>query len=763
MDATVIVVNWNTRALLLDCLASVYRNGGPISLDVVVIDNGSSDGSAGAVRERFPGAHLVENGVNLGFARAVNQGIALARTRHLILLNSDAVVVDGALARLVRYLDAHPEAGIAGAQLRNPDGRPQHSFDNFPTLASEVVNKSLLRWLFPAAYPSKRREYTEPHPVESVIGACLAVRRAAVDRIGPLDEDYFVFLEETDWCLRMWRMGYRVMHVPEARVVHVQGASKRAAPGAARVEYLRSLYRFFGKHRPAWQGDVLRVWRVVRTLVGLLGALLVWLATGCGRGRARARLVEKATVVAWHLLLCPDWMGLRPRDLAAPEWNDAGPLPPACHRARTRRGALASTLVATREFHDFVRAGGPPPSALAEGAAAPPGFTVERLKRVRIKELYLVAASGRPPTYRVKVYPCRRIPARLIRAWRGSRARREFEAERLVRSCGIPTATSVAYEEWGSVGGGAGSGLVVLDLPGAEPMDRYLQAPEVARVPKDLRTRRRVLALYGQFARRIHDAGVLQDDFDPNNVLVCPGPDGGPPGLVLVDFERVRVLARIPRARRVWNLAKANRARGLSRTDRLRWLRAYCPEDGREGLRAWARAILAVMPAVRARDRRRAAANCLTENRNYGRWDGEGVRGWFRRRVPGGVPGGPGGPGGPDGLDVAGAAALFDAASAADLGTGRGAMLDLDWSRPGAGEAGALALSVQRFGTCREAIAAWQEGNAALQVGDAVPAPFAVYWSWLGRPWGRGLLVTLRSGGATAPVPRRETVEEPVR
>ena len=111
-------------------------------------------------------------------------------------------------------MDSHPETGVAGAQLLNSDGSKQNSIANFPSLATELLNKSLLRWLFPERFPGKERDYSEPIEVDSVIGACMMVRREALDQVGLLDEDYFLFLEETDWCYRMKRAGWKIYHVP---------------------------------------------------------------------------------------------------------------------------------------------------------------------------------------------------------------------------------------------------------------------------------------------------------------------------------------------------------------------------------------------------------------------------------------------------------------------------------------------------------------------------------------------------------------------
>jgi hypothetical protein len=315
-DCSVVVVSWNTRDLLRECLDSV-RAHAP-DAETIVVDNGSADGSAAMVKERYPSAVLVENRENLGFARAVNLGIDRMTRRVVVLLNPDATVGEGTLRELLRVLEADPKVGIAGAQLLDEDGGRQHSFDNVPTLATECLNKATLRALFPGKYPSKSRAYESVTDVESVIGACLAAPRAALDRVGLLDERYFVFLEETDWCLRMRRAGFRVVHVPAAKVVHRQGKAKARRPVLARIEYYRSLFTFFLLHRGATAWAVLRVVRLLKSLLNaVFSSLAMILTLGLAPG-IRRRAAVHLGLLGWQILLCPAGIGLRPASLPAP-------------------------------------------------------------------------------------------------------------------------------------------------------------------------------------------------------------------------------------------------------------------------------------------------------------------------------------------------------------------------------------------------------------------------------------------------------------
>lgn len=306
---SVVIVSWNTREHLVACLGTVDAAGRAIPTETIVVDNGSADGSAEAAAAHA-GATVIRNAENRGFAAAVNQGIAVARGRHVLLLNPDARLPARAISDLAAYLDATPDVGIVGAALRDPDGRRQKSVAEIPSLATELLNRDLLRLLSPGRFPDREAGDT-PRDVPSVIGACLLARRAAIEAVGPLDEGYFVFLEETDWCVRMREKGYRVVHHPGVVVEHAQGAAKAHAPAAGWIEYTRSLYRFFRLRRSFPSYLALRALRPVKTLVNCGGNLLtVALSLGL-HARSRRKVRINGALVWWHLRGCPDSMGLR--------------------------------------------------------------------------------------------------------------------------------------------------------------------------------------------------------------------------------------------------------------------------------------------------------------------------------------------------------------------------------------------------------------------------------------------------------------------
>lgn len=312
VDFSFVIVNWNTQALLLDCIASIFATIHDATYEVIVVDNGSHDGSPDAVRGRFGDrVRLIGNAENRGFARANNQALRLAQGAYIVLLNSDTVLREGAIRELVRFLDAHPSAAIAGPAMVDEHGRLQNSFDNFPSLATELLNKSLLRLLFPGRYAGKAARGGEPFPVDSLIGACIVVRRTAIEQVGLLDEDYFFFLEETDWCLRMRRAGWDVYHVPSACIVHLQGRSKQRRPALAWIEYYRSLYLFFKKHRTVPVYIALRIFRFLKLMVNFMLTGVGLCLTLGARRRYREKIMVYGSLLVWHCRGCPDTIGLR--------------------------------------------------------------------------------------------------------------------------------------------------------------------------------------------------------------------------------------------------------------------------------------------------------------------------------------------------------------------------------------------------------------------------------------------------------------------
>lgn len=276
-ELSVIVVSYNVREILLQALASLFKSlqssGLTASTEVIVVDNASSDASAAAVTERYPGVAVIANKVNAGFASATNQGIRASRGRYVWLLNPDTLVLDDAPAAFVKFMDTHQSAAVCGGRLVWPDGRVQHSCFSLPTLPMTFldffpINHRLVNSRLNGRYPS--RQLTHPCAIGHPLGASMVVRRSAVEQVGLLDDAYFMYCEEIDWCYRFQQAGWDVLFTPAATIVHFGAQSSGQQSTQMLVELHRSRDRFFRKHYGALYAGVAReivrlgLWRDAR-------------------------------------------------------------------------------------------------------------------------------------------------------------------------------------------------------------------------------------------------------------------------------------------------------------------------------------------------------------------------------------------------------------------------------------------------------------------------------------------------------------------
>jgi N-acetylglucosaminyl-diphospho-decaprenol L-rhamnosyltransferase len=260
---------------------------------VLVVDNGSSDGSVDLVRDRFPGVLLIANASNRGFSAANNQGVEQARGRYLLLLNSDAEVEPAALRALVAYADEHPPAGVIGPKLLNPDGTLQPSGGRFPTPMSTAASLLGLNRLTGRPRYGTRRDYDLPAEVDEVSGAAMLIRREVIDRIGGLDEGFAWGYEDIDFCLRARRAGWRVHYVPSARVIHQWGGSMRQAPALTIVKAIAGRRRYFEKHYGRLSAGVV----MAATFVSHLLRLVIFSVGGLGNRDLRERARTERAVL----------------------------------------------------------------------------------------------------------------------------------------------------------------------------------------------------------------------------------------------------------------------------------------------------------------------------------------------------------------------------------------------------------------------------------------------------------------------------------
>jgi GT2 family glycosyltransferase len=254
-DLAIIIVSYNTREDLARTLSSLEAAPPEVGAEIVVVDNASADGSPQMVRERWPAVQVIDAGGNLGFSKANNIGIRATSSDLVLLLNSDTVVPPGAIDRLVEDLRAHPEAAVAGPRLVDADGRTELSFGAMITPLNELRQKLRLRLYERGFGPAVRRverDTNRAHAVDWVSGACLLVRRADAEAVGLLDERFFLYTEDVDFCASIRKRGRLVRFTPAAEVVHARGRSRRHDPRSSHAAYRQSQLAFYTKHHPAW-------------------------------------------------------------------------------------------------------------------------------------------------------------------------------------------------------------------------------------------------------------------------------------------------------------------------------------------------------------------------------------------------------------------------------------------------------------------------------------------------------------------------------
>lgn len=275
-DLSIVIVNWNTKDLLRNCLKSIYRETNGISYEVFVVDNASSDGSPEMVETKFPKVRRIKNERNLGFARANNQAFPLSRGRYILLLNPDTLILDKAINRMVCFMDSYPRVGLAGCRLSNPDSTLQPSCANFPNLLNLSLDYLLRLKIFPSAFSGKYLyrlwAHDEIREVDWVLGAFMIVRREVIQLTGGLDEDYFLCGEDMDWCYGIKEKGWPVLFSPQAQIIH---RGRQRNPTGWKVDWSKMVYRanllFYKKHYGIFS---LMLYRVAHHAVSLPKLLL---------------------------------------------------------------------------------------------------------------------------------------------------------------------------------------------------------------------------------------------------------------------------------------------------------------------------------------------------------------------------------------------------------------------------------------------------------------------------------------------------------
>ncbi|MCS7051293.1 MAG: glycosyltransferase family 2 protein [Thermomicrobium sp.] len=307
LDLSVVIVTWNVRAFLPACLeslgADLARSG--LAAEVIVVDNGSSDGTVDLINERFPWVECLALGDNRGFPAANNLAFARSRGRAILLLNPDTEVLPGAIARLWDALHAAPHVGVVGARLLNPDGSLQSAGYRFPGFVQNVLDFFPVHPRLVGSRLNGRfgpGDGLTPFAIDHPLGACMLVRRTVVDQVGGLDEGYVYYSEEIDWCRRIRAAGWTILTAPAAQIVHYAGGSTRQVSEASFLQLHRSRARYFRR----WHGRSFVRWLARLAILAAGWATLRARLTGDAALETRARLLRQAAAIYRSASFCDD-------------------------------------------------------------------------------------------------------------------------------------------------------------------------------------------------------------------------------------------------------------------------------------------------------------------------------------------------------------------------------------------------------------------------------------------------------------------------
>ncbi len=290
---SIAIVNWNTREHLVKCLRALPAGSAGLTLEIIVVDNGSSDGSAAVMRKQFPEIRLLANRENRGFAAGVNQALNRAQAPFWMLLNPDTEIQPQALQIMLADLEAHPEAWAVGPKILNGDGSLLPSGRKFPTMFRTWMEGLLPRGIKASDWWKRavfgRLDFEVPVEVNEVSGACFLARKKVFEKIGFLDERFFLYYEEIDWFLRLAAAGGKVRYQPRARIIHHWGAGANKTQGESILLYYRSQFKFWRKHH---RGEiVIRLMAACNAMVWTVGSMIKALCLGKAGRNLPARLV----------------------------------------------------------------------------------------------------------------------------------------------------------------------------------------------------------------------------------------------------------------------------------------------------------------------------------------------------------------------------------------------------------------------------------------------------------------------------------------
>jgi len=306
IDVSLIIVNWNTKDLLVKCIESIYKETTEHTFEIIVVDNGSSDDSQYEIKRRFHDVILIENSRNLGFAKANNIGIEKAIGRYITLVNSDIVVLDSCIDKMIYYMDSHNEIGAMGPKTINEDLTLRQNCREFPSLRSLFCEMLFLDTLFPRVYIFRGKTlstqtYEQNHEAEVISGCFFMVRREALDQVGYLDERFYIYGEDVDWCKRFHSHKWKVIFYADAISIHHGGGSASKAPLKFLMEKENADLKYWKKHHGHVAVFLYLLLRITYHCLYTLGWMLIFVCKKSKRKVARKKIISLKTKLHWIL------------------------------------------------------------------------------------------------------------------------------------------------------------------------------------------------------------------------------------------------------------------------------------------------------------------------------------------------------------------------------------------------------------------------------------------------------------------------------
>jgi GT2 family glycosyltransferase len=310
-DLSIVIVSWNVEKLILDCLRSIYETGKDLLIEVIVVDNDSTDATVEQVRQQFPQTHVIVNKYNAGFARANNQALALCRGRNILLLNPDTIVTEGALRKMMCFADSHPEVGLVGPRLQSPDGSIQYcGARSFPTPLGYFWYYSFIGQVFPHVRQFGKLylscwDHATNRQVEAIAGAAMLIPRRTLVSIGFLDESHPMYLEDIDYCFRVYHSGKQVFYLSDAIIIHYGGQSSSQVFIGTKILILEAIRLFFSRYGRRYDGFAFRLLLVLAALIRfpVLSAIKIWsMIKKTDSARVRRISLQGELVTLWWSL-----------------------------------------------------------------------------------------------------------------------------------------------------------------------------------------------------------------------------------------------------------------------------------------------------------------------------------------------------------------------------------------------------------------------------------------------------------------------------